>query len=308
MKEKKQKVRASIDTEEVKGVSLWADAFKRLMKNKLAVLGGIIVIIFILVAIFSDVIIMAVCHHPQEYIDFDNPNPFAKPSKEHLFGTDLQGRDLFARVVYGSRISLSIGFVTALVALVIGVTYGAIAGFAPTKVDEAMMRFVDILYSIPYMFFVILLMVAFGRNFYMLFIGIGVVSWMTIARITRGQILTLRNNEYIEAAKSIGVSKARLIFKHLIPNAIGPIIVYLTLTIPSIMLQEAFLSFLGLGVQAPMTSWGALASEGGNLGAIQTYPHLILFPGLALALTLFSMNAFGEGLRDALDPSMKNRI
>ncbi len=296
--------RATIEAEEVKGVSLWVDAFRRLLKNKLAVFGAIIIIFFVLVAIFADFI----APYPYDYIDFENNKQYAKPSKEHPFGTDEQGRDMFSRVIYGSRISLSVGLITALVALVIGVTYGAISGFAPAKVDEFMMRVVDILYGIPYMFFVILLMVMFGRKDYMLFIGIGVVSWMTIARITRGQILTLRNNEYIEAAKSIGVSKGRLIFKHLIPNAIGPIIVYITLTIPSIMLQEAFLSFLGLGIQPPKASWGSLASSGGTLGAIQTYPHLILFPGLALALTLFGMNAFGEGLRDALDPSLKNRI
>lgn len=296
--------RASIEAEEVKGVSLWADAFRRLLKNKLAVLGGIIVIFFILVAIFADLL----APYPYDYIDFENNQQFAKPSPKYPFGTDEQGRDMFSRVIYGSRVSLSVGFITAIVALVIGVTYGAISGFAPPKVDEIMMRIVDILYGIPYMFFVILLMVAFGRKDYMLFVAIGVVSWMTIARITRGQIITLKNNEYIEAAKSIGISTSRLIFRHLIPNAIGPIIVYITLTIPSIMLQEAFLSFLGLGIQPPKTSWGSLASTGGTLGAIQTFPHLILFPGIALALTLFGMNALGEGLRDALDPSLKNRI
>ncbi len=300
----KKTERTTIDSEEIKGVSLWVDAFKRLLKNKLAVFGAIIIIFFIIVAIFADLI----APYPYDYIDFENNQQYAKPSSKYLFGTDEQGRDMFSRVVYGSRISLSIGFVTAMVSLIIGITYGAISGFASPKIDEFMMRIVDILYGVPYMFFVILLMVAFGKKTYMLFIGIGAVSWMTIARITRGQILTLRNNEYIEAAKSIGVSTSRLIFKHLIPNAIGPIIVYLTLTIPSIMLQEAFLSFLGLGVQAPKTSWGSLATMGGTLGAIQTYPHLILFPGLALALTLFGLNAFGEGLRDALDPSMKNRL
>jgi oligopeptide transport system permease protein len=224
----------------------------------------------------------------------------------HVFGTDSLGRDLFSRVIYGSRISLSIGIVTAFVALFIGVTFGAIAGFAGGRVDNLMMRFVDILYGLPFMFFVILLMVIFGREFYMVFIGIGAVSWMTLARITRGQIISLKNNEYIEAARSIGASNARLIFRHLVPNALGPIIVYVTLTIPSVMLWEAFLSFLGLGVQAPMTSWGLLANEGSK--GIISYPWLILFPGIALALVLFFLNFLGEGLRDALDPSMKNKL
>lgn len=289
-----------LSAEEVKGVSLWLDAWRRLKKNKMAIVGGIIVMIFILIAIFANVIA------PYSYETIDMPNQYQPPSKQHLFGTDSLGRDLFSRVIYGSRVSLAVGFVTAFVALVIGVTYGAIAGFAGGKVDEAMMRFVDILYGLPYMFFVILLMVIFGRKIYMLFIGIGVVSWMTIARITRGQIISLKNNEYIEAAKTVGVSRSRLIFKHLLPNAAGPIIVYITLTIPSVMLQEAFLSFIGLGVQAPMTSWGLLASEGKN--AITTYPWLILAPGITLAVVLFSLNFLGEGLRDALDPSMKNKV
>jgi len=198
-----------------------------------------------------------------------------------------------------------VGFVTALVALLIGVTYGAIAGYAGGKIDEAMMRFADILYALPYMFFVILLMVIFGRKFYMLFIGIGAVSWMTLARITRGQIISLKNNEYVEAAKSMGSSSLKIIFKHLLPNTMGPIIAYITLTIPSIMLEEAFLSFIGLGVQAPMTSWGLLASDGKNL--ITSAPWVIFFPGFIMALVLFSLNFLGEGLRDAFDPSMKNR-
>jgi oligopeptide transport system permease protein len=192
------------------------------------------------------------------------------------------------------------------VALIIGVTYGAIAGFKGGKIEELMMRFVDVLYGLPYMFFVILLMVIFGRKFYMLFIGIGAVSWMTLARITRGQIISLKNNEYVDAARSIGASWSRIVFRHLIPNALGPIIVYVTLTIPGIMLEEAFLSFIGLGVQAPMTSWGLLASDGKN--AIVSYPWLILFPALTLSIALFSLNFLGEGLRDAFDPSLKNKI
>jgi len=288
--------------EEVQGVSLWRDAWRRLRRNRMAVFGGVVVILFVLTALFAPWI----APYSYEYINFDNPQINKPPSWEHPFGTDGLGRDLFSRVIYGSRVSIAVGFVTGLVALVIGVSYGAIAGFVGGKLDEWMMRFADVLYSLPYMFFVILLMVIFGRNFIMLFVGIASVSWMTIARITRGQIMSLKNNEFVEAAKSIGASRRRIIFRHLIPNAMGPIIVYLTLTIPSIMLEEAFLSFLGLGVQAPMTSWGLLASEGKDV--ITTYPWRIIFPGLALTLMLFSLNFLGEGLRDALDPSQKNKM
>lgn len=293
-------IRREIELEEIQGVSLWKDALGRLLKNRMAVAGGIIIIFFILVALFADFIA------PYSYKDIDMPNQYQPPSWAHPFGTDSLGRDLFSRVIYGSRVSWAVGFVTVFVALIIGVAYGAIAGFKSGKIDEVMMRFVDILYGLPYMFFVILLMVIFGRKFYMLFIGIGAVSWMTLARITRGQIISLKNNEYVDAARSIGASWARIVFRHLIPNALGPIIVYVTLTIPGIMLEEAFLSFIGLGVQAPMTSWGLLASDGKN--AIVSYPWLILFPALTLSIALFSLNFLGEGLRDAFDPSLKNKI
>lgn len=273
------------------------EIWKKLKKNKLAVLGTLIVIIFILAAVFADLIA------PYSYQEINMPNQYQPPSLSHLFGTDALGRDLFSRIIYGSRISLSIGFITAIVALLIGVTYGATAGFTGGKTDEIMMRFVDILYCLPVMFFVIMLTMLLGRNFYLLFIAIGAVSWKNIARITRGQIITLKNNEYIHAARLIGLSSARLIFRHLIPNALGPIIVYVTLTIPSVILFESFLSFLGLGVQPPMTSWGSLAAEGKD--AILSYPWLILFPGITLTLVLFSLNFLGEGLRDALDPTIK---
>ena len=295
-----EKINRVIHSEELKGTSLWKDAWNRLMKNRMAIIGGIIIIFFIIVAVLADVLA------PYRYDAIDMPNQYLLPALNHPFGTDSLGRDLFSRILFGSRVSLSVGFITAFVALIIGVSYGAISGFIGGKTDQVMMRFVDILYGLPYMFFVILLMVIFGRKFYMLFIGIGAVSWMTLARITRGQIISLKNNEYIEAARSIGMSNSRIIFKHLIPNALGPIIVYVTLTIPNIMLEEAFLSFIGLGVQAPMTSWGLLASEGKD--AIVSYPWLILFPALTLAIVLFSLNFLGEGLRDALDPSMKNKL
>lgn len=291
----------TIDVEipEVKGSSLWKDAWKRLLKNKMAVTGAVIVIIYVMMAIFANIIA------PYPFEKQSLPDQNLAPSPQHPFGTDSLGRDLFSRVLYGSRVSITVGIVTALVSLLIGVTYGAISGFTGGKTDEVMMRIVDIMYALPYMFFVILLMVIFGRKFYMLFIGIGAVTWMSLARITRGQILTLKNNEYIEAARSVGSSNMRIIFHHLIPNAIGPIIAYITLTIPNIMLQEAFLSFLGLGVQAPMTSWGILVSEG--IKTFKMYPWHIMFPGFTMALMLFSLNFLGEGLRDALDPSLKNK-
>lgn len=298
----------TLEAEEVKGISIWVDAWRRLRKNKLAVLGGCILIVIVLLAVFADFFVAIHLMPKPEFIDFNNPQPFAKFSASHWFGTDAQGRDLFSRVIYGGRVSLEVGFLAAIVSLVIGVAYGAISGFAGGKTDETMMRFVEIMYGLPLMFFIILAMVIFGRKFWLVFVCIGIFSWMTVARITRGQILTLKNNEYVEAARSIGVSRSRLIFRHLIPNASGPIIVYLTLNIPGLMLTEAFLSFLGLGVQAPMTSWGVLATDGGNLSAIQNYPWLILAPGFFLFITLFSLNMLGEGLRDALDPSMKNRV
>lgn len=223
-----------------------------------------------------------------------------------FLGTDALGRDLLSRIIYGGRVSLAVGIITAFISFVIGVIYGAISGFAGGKVDNVMMRIVDIFYGLPYMFIVILLMVVFGRNYIMLFIGIAIVSWMGIARITRGQIISLKNNEYIEAAKTIGASKFRIITRHLIPNALGPIIVYITLTIPQVMLSEAFLSFLGLGVQPPQTSWGLLANEGAK--SIANYSYLIIYPGIVLTICLFSLNFLGEGLRDALDPSLKNKI
>ena len=201
--------------------------------------------------------------------------------------------------MFGGRISLAVGFVATAVALLIGITWGAIAGYMGGRVDAVMMRLVDIIYALPFMIFIILLMVVFGRNMLLLFLAIGAVEWLTMARIMRSQVQSLRQQEFVEAAVSLGLPTATIIRRHLIPNALGPIIVYTTLTVPSVMLLEAFLSFLGLGVQPPETSWGLLISYG--VESMEEYPWLLLFPGLALTLTLFSLNFLGDGLRDALD-------
>jgi oligopeptide transport system permease protein len=227
------------------------------------------------------------------------------PSWTHPLGTDELGRDLLTRVLYGARISFAVGILATAVSLTIGVSYGAIAGFRGGRVDHAMMRLVDILYGLPFMFFVILLMVFFGRNILNLFIALGAVQWLTMARIVRGQALSLRVREFVLAAHAMGAAPGRVLVRHLLPNAIGPIVVYATLTVPAIMLEEAFLSFLGLGVQPPMASWGSLAAEGA--AAMEAYPWLIIFPGAALTLTLLSLNFLGDGLRDAFDPQLSGR-
>jgi oligopeptide transport system permease protein len=227
------------------------------------------------------------------------------PSRLHLLGTDELGRDLFTRILYGARISFAVGVLATLVSLTIGVSYGCAAGYAGGRLDHLMMRVVDILYGLPFMFFVIILMVIFGRNILNLFVALGAVQWLTMARIVRGQVLSLKVREFVLSAQAVGASPLRLLVRHVLPNAVGPIVVYATLTVPAVMLEEAFLSFLGLGVQPPMASWGSLASEGA--AAMETYPWLILFPGTALTLTLLSLNFLGDGLRDALDPRITSR-
>ena len=279
------------DAEE--GSSLWQDAWLRLKKNRAAVAGGVVLLTMVILALLTPLIA------PYSYEAQNLDLGASPPSAAHWLGTDIFGRDLLTQILYGGRISLAVGFIATAVALVIGVTWGAVAGYVGGRVDAAMMRFVDILYALPFMIFIILLMVVFGRNILLLFLAIGAVEWLTMARIMRTQVQALRQQEFVEAAISLGLSPSAIIFKHIIPNAIGPIIVYTTLTIPSVMLLEAFLSFLGLGIQPPQTSWGLLISYGAE--TMEEYPWLLIFPGLALTITLFSLNFLGDGLRDALD-------
>jgi oligopeptide transport system permease protein len=276
--------------------SPWQDALRRLRRNRLAMLGLALLALFALASLAGPWIV------PHAYDKTDLPYGAKSPTWAHPFGTDELGRDLLARVLYGARISFAVGVLATLVSLTIGVTYGSIAGFRGGRLDRAMMRLVDILYGLPFMFLVILLVVLFGRNILNLFVALGAVQWLTMARIVRGQVLSLRVREFVLAAHAMGASPRRVLTRHLLPNALGPIVVYATLTVPAIMLEEAFLSFLGLGVQPPMASWGSLAAEGA--AAMEAYPWLIVFPGLALTVTLLSLNFLGDGLRDALDPRL----
>ena len=280
-------------TQAEQGTSLWQDAWLRLRRNRLALFGLGVLSLFIVIALITPWIA------PYGYAEQNLDLGASSPSAAHWLGTDIFGRDLLTQIMYGGRISLAVGFVATAVALLIGVTWGAVAGYAGGRVDAIMMRLVDIIYALPFMIFIVLLMVVFGRNLLLLFLAIGAVEWLTMARIMRSQVQTLRQQEFVEAAVSLGLSPAIIIRRHLIPNALGPIIVYTTLTIPSVMLLEAFLSFLGLGIQPPQTSWGLLISYGAE--TMEEYPWLLLFPGLALTLTLFSLNFLGDGLRDALD-------
>ena len=274
--------------------SLWNDAFRRLIANRAAIPSACILIILILAALFAPWI----APHSYSYQNLDlGATP---PSGEFLLGTDTLGRDLLSRILYGARVSLLVGFVATAVALVIGVSWGIIAGYFGGRIDSVMMRIVDVLYGLPFIIFIILLMVIFGRNIWLLFMAIGAVEWLTMARIVRGQVITVKNQEYVMAAQAMGVPNLRLFVKHIFPNILGPIAVYATLTIPQVMLLEAFLSFLGLGVQPPMSSWGTLIRYG--VESMEEYSWLLIYPGLTFTITLFALNFFGDGLRDALDP------
>ncbi len=278
--------------------SLWSDAWRRLLANKAAVAGGIILLVLIFLAIFAPWIA------PHSY-SYQNLELGAQPpSAEFLLGTDTLGRDLFSRILYGARVSLLVGFVATSVALVIGVSWGIVAGYFGGRIDSVMMRIVDVLYGLPFIIFIILLMVIFGRNIWLLFGAIGAVEWLTMARIVRGQVLTVKTQEYVLAAQAMGVSNIQMFRKHIYPNILGPIAVYATLTIPQVMLLEAFLSFLGLGIQPPMSSWGTLIRYG--VESMEEYSWLLIYPGLTFTLTLFALNFFGDGLRDALDPKISS--
>lgn len=323
--------------------SLWGDAWRRLAKNKAAVIGGVIIILFFLTAIFADVLAPQP-YEKQKLVDnnvvpywmtvvFPTMKPklegveggYAKISDEYLLGADYNGRDLFSRIIYGTRVSLAVALIGPIISLIIGVVYGLIAGYAGGRVDNWMMRIVDVMYAFPGLLFIILLMAVFrvptdqlepGTLRYTLtlldismggmlfiFIGIGITAWMGMARLTRGLVLSLKEKEFIEAAQSIGATDTQIMRKHLLPNIIGPIIVAETLVIPGYILTEAFLSFIGLGVQQPMPSWGSLISVGAQ--SIRTYPNQAIFPALALAVIMFAFNFLGDGLRDALDPRLK---
>jgi oligopeptide transport system permease protein len=282
------------------GGSLAAETWKELRRHRGAVAGAWIF------AIVCAAVLAAPLITPYAFDAQDLEAQLEPPSWLHPFGTDLAGRDLFTRVLYGGRISLAVGFVATLVSLVIGISWGAIAGYAGGRVDGAMMRFVDLLYALPFMFFVILLVAYFGRSIVLLFVALGCVQWLTMSRIVRGQILSLKQQAFVEAARALGVPARRIVFRHLVPNLLGPVIVYATLTVPTVMLEEAFLSFLGLGVSPPDASWGLLAAEGASaITAVRTNWWLIVFPGGALSITLLALNLIGDGLRDALDPRLR---
>jgi len=344
--------------QQVKPVSLWADAWKRLRKNRMALAGLWIVIIFAVVSIFAP--ILPFIDYAHQEMAFTNLPPSLRPAGEvaltqaqkridllqgmvnqgrtdlqkdldvakatlddlrstvdsdpsskniYIFGTDYLGRDVLSRTVYGGRISMLIGLVGTITALLIGVIYGAVAGYVGGRTDDIMMRIVDIMYGLPYMMIVIILMAMFSKegqsSIFILFIAIALVSWLTEARVVRGQFISLKNAEFVEAAKSMGASSTRIIFRHLLPNTLGVIVIFATLSIPSFIMNESFLSYLGLGVSAPLASWGTLVSEG--VQGMELYPWRLLTPAIAMIVFLFAMNFLGDGLRDALDPQSKNR-
>ena len=341
--------------QQVKPVSLWADAWKRLKKNRMALIGLWIAAFYILIGLLAP--ILPIYSYEEQVIVHQNLPPSFESAgvlmlktneaymrktaaklqhvppaqakladadqakldamkadvsvnpvhqRHYFFGTDSLGRDVLSRTIYGGRVSMMIGAVGTLAALLIGILIGAIAGYLGGWVDGLLMRFVDIMYGLPYMLIVIIMMAILGQNIFILFIAIALVSWLTIARVVRGQVISLKNSEFIEAARSMGARKRRIIINHLLPNTIGIIIVYSSLSLPEFIMSESFLSFLGLGVSAPLASWGSLVSEG--VSTMQLYPWLLLVPAITMTVFLFAMNFLGDGLRDAFDPQSKNRV
>ena len=288
----------------VESASLWFDAWRRFRRNRAALASAILVVAVILVSLLGPWLVYL--YNGFEYDTLGLDNRLANPSLKHLLGTDTLGRDLLARVLYGSRISLMVGLVSTLISLLIGVAYGAMAGYVGGRFDELLMRAVDVLYSLPDILLIVILMALFERSLLLLFIALGATSWLTMARIVRGQVLSLKHEQFVEAARCIGVSNFGIVVRHILPNTVGPIIVYATLTIPSVILGEAFLSFLGLGVPPPASSLGVLAEEGAE--AISVHPILLIAPGTLMAVILMSLNFLGDGLRDALDPRMRRTL
>jgi len=285
--------------EEIKrpSLSFWADVWRRLKMNKIAMASLIFIVVLIVCAIFIPMLT------PQDYFTTDLAGKNKKPSAEHWFGTDDLGRDVFERIWYGARISLQVGFSAAFIDLIIGVIWGGIAGFYGGRVDEVMMRFADILFAVPYLLVVILLMVVMEPGVTTIIVALTITGWIGMARIVRGQIIQLKNQEFVLAARSLGADNNRLIFKHLIPNTLGPIIVTLSLTVPQAIFTESFLSFIGLGVAAPIASWGTMSAEG--LPAMKYYPWRLMFPAIFISVTMLAFNLFGDGIRDAVDPRLR---
>ena len=344
----------------IKGISLWKDAWRRLKKNKMAMFGLVMVILYAILTLSAP--ILPIHSYKRQVNEHDNlPPSLSKNSgqllyereeamitalskkmgrsqlnqseldeladlrerianetmeidgkivkvheRRYILGTDSLGRDMLARIIYGGQVSIAIGIIGTLTSVLIGIILGAIAGYLGGNVDYLIMRVVDIMYGLPYMMLVIIFMAVFGRSIMNLFLALAIVSWLTVARVVRGQIISLKNSEFIEAARSIGASTPRIIFRHLVPNTLGVIVVFSTLRVPSFIMLEAFLSFLGLGVQAPFASWGSLVGDGVN--GMNLFPWKLFYPALAMVIFLFSMNFLGDGLRDALDPQSKNRL
>lgn len=278
-------------------VSLWRDAWNRLLRNRMAMLGLAFIILVALAAVLAPWVA------PYHYKKTDFANIRKPPSGEHLMGTDKLGRDVFSRIIWGAQVSVTVAAVGSLTALVIGLTYGSISGYSGGRIDNYMMRFVDVMYAFPTILFVILIMVVLGPGLINIFIGIGAVGWMRMTRLVRGQFLSLKEKEFVEAARMVGVRPIGIIARHLLPNTLGPIIVALTLRVPELILTESILSFIGLGVPPPFPSWGQMISEGWQ--GMRAVPHLTIFPGLTISLFMLAFNFLGDGLRDALDPMMR---